>query len=139
MDKLVDIESDSDPDITKTRYPTIVSDLTPNMSKFGGYPPRTQFWARDLTIKHEKFHADEHQKFGFSGVFQAWAWLAGQRANTLIEAMKLVYRVPGRVSAVMDLGLAHPAIEERAYGDGVAAYTARANAIKTKGDAGKYP
>ena len=138
-EKQVNVESAGDPDITKTKYPTVVSDLTPDMSDVNGRPPRTQFWARDLTIRHEKFHANEYQAFGLSGLVQAQVWLTGQPAYSLIEALKLLYTVPRRVKAVMAAAMPFPDSEERAFGDGVAAYTARANAIKTKGDAGKYP
>ena len=69
-EKQVNVESAGDPDITKTKYHTVVSDLTPDMSDVNGRPPRTQFWARDLTIRHEKFHGTNIKRSGSPGSFR---------------------------------------------------------------------
>ena len=134
----VDIDSETDPDITNSNYPTVVSDLTPDMTDQGGAPPRTHFWAEDLTIRHERFHADENAVHGRAGVVAAQAWLNSQTAATVADVRDLVNAVPARVAATVDAAMAFPAREERAYGDGASLYLERANAIKAKGEDGEY-
>jgi len=134
----VDIDSETDPDITNSNYPTVVSDLTPDMTDQGGAPPRTHFWAEDLTIRHERFHADENAVYGRAGVVAAQAWLNSQTAATVADVRDLVNAVPARVAATVDASMAFPAREERAYRDGAPLYLERANAIKAKGEGGEY-
>lgn len=134
-----DITSDSDSDITQANYASVVSDLTPDTADLDGRPPRDHFWASDLTIRHERFHADEDARYGREGVVAAQAWLNGQTAGSLAGVSTLLAEVPGRVHADVDTAMAFPGREERAYRDGAPLYLARANAIKAKGDAGKYP
>lgn len=134
----VDIVSDSDPDISATNYTSVSTDLTPNMGDLNGRPPRSGFWAKDLTVRHEEFHAAEYQKFGTSGVFQSMAWLNGQTASSTAGVQALLNQVPGRVIAAINAGMAFPGRENRAYGDGAPSYRARADAIRTKGDAGGF-
>jgi hypothetical protein len=133
-----DISSDADPDINQTNYPTVAADLTPDMSDLNGRPPRTQFWAKDLTIRHERFHASEDLTYGRSGVAQAQTWLSNQVASNVAGVNALLRQVPTRVANTVSTAMVSPAREERAYGDGAPAYLARANAIKKKGDAGGY-
>ena len=45
-------------------------------------PPRSHFWAKDLTIKHERFHADENERFGREGALDGRDWLDTQTART---------------------------------------------------------
>ena len=134
----LDVASDSDPDITQTNYLTVVSNLTPDMSDRGGAPPRNNFWARDLTIIHERFHADEDVVYGRSGVTLAQNWLNTQTAASVAGVNALLTQVPARVAATVSAAMAYPGREIRAYGAGVPLYRARANAIKTKGDARGY-
>jgi len=133
-----DISSDSDPDITQANYGTVTSDLTPNMADLNGRPPRTQFWTEDLCIRHERFHADEAVAFGGSGVVLSQNWLNTQTASSVADVNNLLTQVPARVEATMLTGMAYPAREHRAYGDGAPVYLARANAIKAKGDRNEY-
>lgn len=134
----IDISSDTDPDITQENYATVVSDLTPDMNRLNGYPPRTEFWAEDLTIIHELFHAKEAQQFGQTGVIAAQKWLNKQPPINSDWADALVTYVPQKVHEIISAGMASPASEERAYGAGAASYLARATAIRRKGDAGAY-
>src|SRR5262249_681581 len=120
-------------------YPTVVSDLTPDMTDLNGRPPRTTFWAEDLCIKHERFHADEDVVHGRAGVVAAQAWLNTKTASSVAQVNTLLGAVPGRVAATVSAAMSFPGREERAYGDGAPLYLARANAIKAKGDAGQYP
>ena len=138
-DGQLDIAADTDSDITATNYPTVVSDLTPDMSDLNGRPPRATFFARDLTVRHERFHADEDVVHGQSGVTLARNWLNTQTAGSVADVNALLAQVPARVAATVDAAMAYPGREERAYADGAPLYLARANAIKTKGDAGQYP
>lgn len=133
------IESENDSNIALVNYQQVVSDLTPNMSDLNGRPPRKQFWAEDLTIRHEQFHANEFLQKGAQGVQDAQTWLNGQTAANVQAARSLLSRVPSRVADVRKRDMTPPGVEMRAYGDGAPLYKARADAIKAKGDAGSYP
>ena len=134
-----DIASETDSAITQSNYSTVASDLTPDMSDENGRPPRTQFWARDLTIRHERFHAQEDFSFGGQGTTAAQSWLNGQAAADVAGVNTLLGQVPGRVANTVAAGMRFPGLEERAYGDGAPSYLARATAIKRRGDANGYP
>jgi hypothetical protein len=134
----IDIGSDSDPDITSSNYKTVASDLTPSKVQ-NGRPPRTLFWAEDLTTVHERFHGDELQKQGRRAVTEARNWLNAQTAASLEDVKALYEQALVRMrTSVEDAMAAPPGYEERAYGDGAPLYLERANAVKKKGDAGKY-
>ena len=133
-----DIASATDPDITQANYSTVASDLIPDMSDLNGRPPRNSFWAEDLCIRHERFHATEDVTHGRSGVTLAQNWLNTKTAASVAEVNLLLGQVPARVAATVNTAMAYPGRELRAYGDGAPQYLARANAIKAKGDAGGY-
>ena len=131
------IASENDPALTNSNYPTAASDLTPNMSVQGGKPPRTQFWARDLTIVHERFHCDERSRLAAAGAVQAQAWLNAQTAANVAEVQALIAQVPGRVITASQAAVGTVDQKEtRAYGNGAASYQARATAISTRGALG---
>jgi hypothetical protein len=125
--------------LTEASYPVVVSDLTPNMADENGRPPRTKFWSRDLTIKHERFHATEYGHFDELGATQAIAWLNSQTADSAGGVKSLLRQIPNKVMSTVIANMAAPASEERAYGDGAPSYTALATSIKAKGDAKEYP
>ncbi|MEP6897724.1 MAG: hypothetical protein ABI870_04245 [Rhodanobacter sp.] len=137
-----DIASATDPAITQSNYPKVVSDLTPvtaaSSSLMKNQPPRTTFWAEDLTIRHERFHAAEDVSFGQSGTAAAQTWLHAQTARSYDEIGALFAPALQKVVAHVDAAMAPPGREERAYADGAADYRARAQAIKSKGDASAY-
>lgn len=133
-----DIASETDPDITKTNYPTVVSDLTPDMSDLNGRPPRTKFWAEDLTEKHEKVHADDDKKNGPGAMRTVTTWLNGQTAASVAEVNTLLGKLPGRFASALLAALSTVDGEKHAYGDGAPSYKARADAIKAKGKKGDY-
>jgi hypothetical protein len=141
-----DIASDNDPDITQTNYTTVVSDLTPaprtmksgGLDLYKGQPPRTKFYAHDLTVKHELFHADEDVKFGQEGVNLAQTWLNSQTARDYNGVGGLLNRINPMISSHVVRKMALPGRELRAYDNGAPDYTTRAQAIKTKGDAKGY-
>lgn len=132
------IASENDAAITQANYRTVATDLTPNMHDENGRPPRTQFWAEDLTIRHERFHAQEDFNFGRQGVEDARTWLNTREAGDVAGVQALLNQVPGKVAHTVAAGMTFPGLEERAYGDGAPVYKARADAVKTKGDAGGY-
>ncbi|HEY7340995.1 MAG TPA: hypothetical protein VH591_08950 [Ktedonobacterales bacterium] len=125
--------------LTQASYPVIVSDLTPNMSDLNGRPPRTKFWSREITVKHERFHATEYEHFSEMGATQAIAWLNSQTTSSAGGVKALLRQIPNKVISTVIANMAAPASEQRAYGDGAASYTALANSIKAKGDAKGYP
>lgn len=142
-----DIPSDSAPDITQQNYPDVVRDLTPvnapvhtgGLNLFKNQSPRSHFWAEDLCIKHERFHAGEDVQFASNGTTAAQSWLGQQTANSYDEIDKKLF--PHVLQIVLDTvkqGMAFPAREQRAYDDGAPSYLARAQAIKQKGDAKGY-
>jgi hypothetical protein len=134
----VDIPSVSARAITKDNYPDVSGDLTPDMSDLGGRPPRTGFFARDLTVIHERFHATDSQRFSRAGVTLEQNRLNAATASSVADVQAVLADVPGRVRTAMFAGMPYPAREERAYGDGAAAYTARADAIFAKGQKDGY-
>ena len=136
-DNETDISGDTDADITKTNYPDIVKDLTPNMSSSGGRPPRNHFWAKDLTEIHEKFHADDVKKQAPGAITTAVNWLKTKTASSVADVTTLVNQIPDRVVQTLAAGMGEPG-EVRAYGDGAAAYTTRSEAIDKRGKAGEY-
>ncbi|MBX9584187.1 MAG: hypothetical protein K2X87_28135 [Gemmataceae bacterium] len=144
-----DIASDADPDITQQNYRTVASDLTPSpttttvtpggaVALYKGQPPRTRFWAADLTVNHELVHAGEDVTFGQEGVTIAQNWFNRQTAATYDDVGALLNRVTPMVVRHVDAKMALPGRELRAYDRGAADYRARAQAIKRKGDANGY-
>ena len=90
------IASETDAAINHGNFPTAGSDLTPDLSSDGGRPPRTTFWARDLTVIHEQFHANECLRFAATGVTTAQAWLNTQTASSVADVQSLLTQVPGK-------------------------------------------
>jgi LysM repeat protein len=136
----VDIAGDTDSDIKATNYQYVAKDLTPNMGDLNGRPPRRGYWAEDLTRRHELFHARERSTFGRDGATAAKAWLNSQTATSAnqVKNTLLPQALTEGVRAINTKMALPPGKEERAYGDGVASYQARATGIKAKGDAGSY-
>lgn len=134
-----DIPNENAAAITSANYTTVASDLTPNMASDNGRPPRTQFWAQDLTERHERFHANERANtYGRPAFEFAQTWLGTQTAADDAGVTGLVNRVPDKMRESYATSYT-PGKESRAYGDGAPSYRARADAVKTKGDGGGYP
>ena len=133
-----DIASPTDPDITKTNYPKVHTDLTPDMSDLNGRPPRTKFWAEDLTLKHEIVHADDDKANGPGAMATVKAWLDTQTAADQAGVQTHLGKIPGRFATALLAALSTEDGEKHAYGDGAASYKARADKIKEKGDKGEY-
>ena len=131
----VNIESETDPDIKAGNYSQVAADLTPGTDN---RPPRRKFWARDLTLVHEQFHAQDGQTFCKAAVDSEQKALNAQTASTLDEVKALLDPIPDRIIAARAKGMAPPGNEDRAYAAGAAAYKDRANKIAVQGKAGKY-
>lgn len=110
------------------------------MGDLNGRPPRTRFWAEDLTIRHERFHAGEFQTFAVQAGPLTGTWLSAQTASSVADCRSLLQtaRISTLWANVIN-NMTDPAKEERAYGDGAASYTARAQAIRTRGDTAATP
>jgi len=136
----VDLTGENDADLTNANYATAASDLTPDVSDLKGRPPRTKFWAKDLTEQHEKYHVKDFVDIGKSSATDAETWLATQNAAKKEDVPPLLDTAwSDKIFKPWDKFTDPPAVEERAYDDGVASYKARADAIKAKGDKGGYP
>ena len=133
-----DIPDENAAAITGANYATVASDLTPDVSSDNGRPPRTRFWARDLTERHELFHANERAfAYGQPAFDLARNWLVAQAATDEVGVRVLVNRIPGRMFDSYNASYV-PGKESRAYGDGAPLYRARADAITAKGARGGY-
>jgi len=134
------ITSATDGALTAANFATAASDLTPNMADLGGRPPRTMFWAQDLTLRHEKFHSRERKRYNGQAAKQAQTWLKTQTANSATDVQGLIAQIPGRMVASSQASVGTLQQKEaRAYGDGVSSYKSRAKAISKRGAKGKYP
>jgi len=122
------------PAVTATTYLQVAKDLKPNMSSDGGRPPRKQYWAKDLTERHERFHADERTgKYGKAAFEFAKSWLAAQTASTAEEAKDHADEVPGKMFESYNASFV-PGKENRAYGDGAIAYRVRSDMAREYGE-----
>jgi hypothetical protein len=129
----VNVESDQDSDITKTNFPKVASDLTPDG---GGVPPRTRFWARDLTLIHEHYHATDGQKFCKDELASTSKSLNIKTAATMDDVKALLSPIVDQLIKARETGMVGG--EERAYKAGAAGYKDRADKIRATGKAGKY-
>jgi hypothetical protein len=135
----VNIGSILSSNLTSANYKQAASDLTPDSSDLNGRPPRTQFWAQDITEQHEKYHADDCVSRGPGAVDVASTWLGTQLAADKAAVKTLLDEVPDRAFTALMAAMAFPAREERAYGDGSGAYSRRVAGIKALGKIGAYP
>ncbi|WP_449433111.1 hypothetical protein [Pseudomonas putida] len=133
-----DIPNENAPAITSANYSKVASDLTPNMAKSNGRPPREQFWAQDLTERHERFHANERANtYGRPAFEFAKNWLTAQTATDEAGVDRLVNQIPNKMHESYHASFV-PGKERRAYGDGAPLYKARADAINATGIRGGY-
>jgi hypothetical protein len=134
-----DIASETDSDITGTNYPRVVTDLTPNASDTGGRPPRTMFWAEDITKTHELFHT--RQRSGTFGTETVKAIKASLDAKTATTEAGVKAHLSGALTAgvtAFNTLVGQASTEEDAYKDGASLYTARKDAIDARGKKGLY-
>jgi len=100
-----DIASETDAKITKTNYPKVHTDLTPDMSDLNGRPPRDEYWAKDLTLTHELVHAKDDNDNGPGAMATAKTWLDGQTATDAAGVQVHLTKIPGRFAAALLAGL----------------------------------
>jgi hypothetical protein len=115
--------------VTKDTYSDVVSDLTPDAT---GRPKRTNYWAADLTSKHEQFHASDDIAQARLYLQTLKAWMNTQNVaadNASVTA--LVEQARGKIEAD---GWDHynNGGEDRAYGDGKASYQDRVDKISAR-------
>lgn len=133
------IKSEADPNITSGNYRDVARDLRPDDH---GVPPRINYWAEDLSAKHEIFHAFSHMRYYREGLELALGWLNGKTATSDAEVVRLVEKARNRIAAygASKTQTSMGSTEERAaYEAGAPAYLARSEAILQKGRAGGYP
>jgi hypothetical protein len=135
----VNIGSILSSNLTQANHQQAASDLTPDATDLNGRPPRTQFWAQDITETHEKYHADDCVSRGPAAVDVASNWLGTQQAADEPAVQTLLAEVPDRAFTAIMAAMAFPAREERAYGDGSGAYSRRVAGINALGKIGAYP
>ncbi len=133
------IPSASDAAVTKESWPKVVTSLTPNAK---GNPPRADFWARDLTEKHEKFHATDDIGRATLYLPTGKAWLDTQTVSTPTGTSGKDAKVDGEVRALMSTlkgkveadGWAYYGTggEDRAYADGKSSYESRVTDVKAR-------
>ena len=138
-DQEVDITSVSDPKIRADNYADVARDLAPDRSDLGGRPARERFWSSDLTIRHEKFHAEDVTSRAPLAVIKARAWLSDQPAWSVDGVRDCLEIFPEQVvDSMVTLRGSKEDVERRAYEHGAPAYAARAAAIAIKGQVGLY-
>ncbi|NHC13600.1 hypothetical protein [Motilibacter deserti] len=128
----------NDPAVTATTWRAAADDLTPDAT---GRPPRTSYWAADLTERHEQFHAADDIARARLYLPAAGAWLNTQT----VDVSWFDFVTSRRVAALLELARQRieadgwawydrtgGAGENRAYADGRAAYQGRADAVRSR-------
>lgn len=120
--------------VTADKWRDIVGDLTPSAA---GRPRRNDYWARDITARHERFHASDDIRRARAYMPTARAWLNGQTlAAPVTDAA-----VRGLLATVHDNIEADnwayygAGGEARAYADGKSAYERRVAAVRLRATA----
>jgi len=136
----VNIQNQNDPDLKACNYQLAAKDLTPNMARQNGRPPRNNFWAEDLTIQHELFHAVNQRQieYGPKRVTAIQDDLDKQKPTSAAEIISTLLPAAEREGQRVFNSLNRATREHEAYGDGAPLYLARSTAIKAKGDTGGY-
>lgn len=123
--------------VSKAKWSTIRDDLKPDGT---GRPTRSQYWAKDLTSKHEQFHASDDIARARLYIPTAKAYLDGQTVDGSTAA-KLEADVRRHVETVRAniqadgwayYDRAGGAGENRAYADGKSSYQQRVDAISAR-------
>ena len=136
-----DVSNAASPAVTAGTWKQAAKDLTPSAS---GRPPRTSYWSRALTTRHEKFHASDDIGRATLYLPTATTWLNSRKVAvsklwpvTNARVHSLAKKLVGKVKAD---GWAwyRAGGEARAYADGKASYAALAAAIRTRATANKW-
>lgn len=136
-----DISGANSAEVKRTTWSTVESDLRPSGAAINR-SPRTTYWAEDLTWIHEIFHFDEYNGFlkttftAFETEIEGPGYTESKQAgDTNVDA--LARKQPNLKTKLLaawnkaktDMS---PDMEKRAYDDGAASYTARADAVKAR-------
>lgn len=142
-----DVSGPEDAEVKKESWDKIVADLTPSAS---GRAPRKKYWAKDLTERHERFHASDDIGRTKLYIPTAQSWLTNQtvtaedsvvgRIKTSFEVVKLLETVRSNVEADgwAYYDKAGGAGEDRAYAEGKEAYQKRADEISDRATKEKW-
>jgi len=129
------VETAMDAVVTAATANAIATDLTPNIMSDCGRPPRGTYWSQSRTQQHEDFHVTDFQDnfikprldtFAMNVVVNNQTDCPEDRKAALMMQADVVYQ---QALTALVAGRQH---ECRAYGDGVATYTALANAIRMR-------
>ncbi len=129
------VETAMDAVVTAATADAIATDLVPNIMSDCGRPPRGTYWSQSRTQQHEDFHVTDFQDnflkprldtFATAVVANNQTDCPEDRKAALMMQADVIYQ---QALTAMVVGRLH---ECRAYGDGVATYTALANAIRTR-------
>jgi len=128
--------------VTAATWRTVASDLTPG----GGTPnrsPRTQYWAEDLTWRHELFHFNEFNTFvktsfaSFETTIEGTGFVEAASGASDTEAAALGRKTAdlrARLLAAWNQAKTNmsPSMEDRAYDEGASSYQGRADAVRAR-------
>jgi hypothetical protein len=117
--------------VKKSTWQDIRDDLKPDGT---GRPTRDKYWAKDLTERHEQFHASDDIQRAQAYVPTAKAWLDTQTVRAKHIKKDLKAHLETVRSNVEADGWAWYGAggEDRAYADGQAEYQARADAVEAR-------
>jgi hypothetical protein len=117
--------------VKKSKWQAIRDDLKPDGK---GRPQRDKYWAKDLTERHEQFHASDDIQRAQAYVPTAKTWLDGQTVRAKHIKKDLKKHLETVRSNVEADGWAWYGTggEDRAYADGSASYQARADAVEAR-------
>jgi len=130
-----DVSGPYDAAVTKEKFPKIVSDLTPRAD---GRATREKYWAKDLTERHEKFHATDDIQRARLFLSTAKAFLDAKTVTSgpslEVQLRHILSEVRNNIAADSNTYYTSVGIggEGRAYADGKASYQERADGVKAR-------
>jgi hypothetical protein len=140
------VSSAHDEVVTANSWDKIVQDLKP---KNGGKPDRTSYWAKDITMKHEKFHVDEYIERAKVMLPIGQMLLNAQNIDVpwwpdRSDKARIDSEVRAQIEVIrkfleMNVRVYYEAGgEDRAYGDGIGDYIALIDSIKARAASEKW-
>ena len=127
----IDVSGPTDPAVTPATWAAIANDLDPDAT---GRPTRSTYWAKDLTERHELFHAKDD-------IDRATLYLPTAAADLNSRSIPVPVDDAAVRAVLVDIkdkvkadGWAWYGTggEDRAYADGSAEYAARAAAVRAR-------
>ncbi len=125
------------------KWSEAADDLDPDVAKVGfGSPRRKNFWAKDITWGHEKFHASDSEthlkdkimpelekELNSRTIDVPWIWGDDEVKS---QVFKIAGDLAKMATRLLNEYMAKPAVENRAYANDEPAYRERAKAIRDK-------